>query len=299
MHYSSTNWRDIETFLHTVRNGSARATAEKLGISHSTVSRRINSLESSLKVRLFSKEATGYKLTPDGEFLMGFAEQAEYQLIKAQRSLLGKDQALRGIIRITAPDAIANYLLMTEVASFKDHYPDIDIQLLITSQVLDIAKQEAEIALRILLSNQAPPDNLVGRMVGKIASCFYCTREYLDRYKPWEKRSTAKVLGWGKIGRVPDWLKHSPLNHLALSCQMDQAATQVAAAKSGAGIAMLPCFIAESEPDLVRVKTCEPEIKHDLWMLSHPEQREVARLRAFKERLVTSLEQQKDKLLGL
>lgn len=298
MQLSNIDWSDVRYFLETVRSGSARATAQKLNISHSTVSRRIESLESSLNTRLFNRDVSGYKLTNEGETLVGFAEQAEHSLIQAEQLLKGKDGMLRGEIRLTTADAIANHLLMDEIASFTRSYPEIDVEVVLSSQVIDLNEHTVDLALRILPNDIMPPEPLIGRMVAKIATLYYASPDYLQEYDPWAANTQAKLIGWGELGRYPDWVRDSPLAHLSTVCRLNHSAMQVEAAIAGVGIARLPCFIGDRTPGLTRVSGIEVEVKNDLWMLSHPDKRDVARLRAFKEVLVAMFERKKDLMLG-
>lgn len=298
MHKSTTDWGDIAIFLHTVRLGSARATAAKLNISHSTVSRRVANLEKSLGILLFEKSVVGYQLTSDGESFLKYAEQAESSIKQAETQLQGKDAKYSGEIRITTADAIANHLLMPTVADFRQRYPDIDIEIVLSSQVIDLKDSEVDIAIRILPTNQIPPDHLIGRLIGKIALCYYATPAYIEQHNPWLDEPTAKLIGWGELGKINNVFEGSPLEHLPLTCRMNHSAMQVSAACQNIGIAALPCFIGDNVPELVRVPKCQPEIKHDLWMLSNPSHREVARLRGFKATLLSDFEQLKNRLLG-
>lgn len=295
---SSIDWEDVKYFLETMRSGSARGTAQKLGTSHSTVSRRIENLEKTLQTRLFDKTVKGYQLTNDGEALAIQAEQAENHLLSAERMLSGRDAELRGEIRLTMADAIANHLVMDEIADFTRLYPDIDVEIVLSSQVLDLNEDDVDIALRLMPNDKMPPEPLIGRILSKVATCYYATREYLDKYDPWDEHSDAKFIGWGELGKTAPWPKASPFSHLQSACRFNHSAMHVEAAKENIGIARLPCFIADSVPQLVRVDGCEPEINYDIWLLSTASKREVARLRIFRERLVAMFERKRDILLG-
>ncbi|MBQ4813678.1 LysR family transcriptional regulator [Pseudoalteromonas luteoviolacea] len=295
---SNINWQDLHYFLAMVRSGSARATAQQLGSSHSTITRRIDQLESSLGTKLFQRDVSGFKLTEQGETLVHFAEQAESAIGTACNLIQGLDAQLSGAIRVTTSDAIANHLLMPMITSFSQTYPDIDIEVVLSSQVMDLNEREVDIALRILPNNMMPPEPLIGRMVGKIATCYYATPAYLAKHDPWTEQSSAKLIGWGELGRYPEWIKTSPFAHLGTICRLNHSAMQVEAAKSGLGIARLPCFIGDKTPELIRVPNCKPDIAFDIWMLSHHDSREVARIRAFKTQLVDSFAAQNSLLLG-
>ena len=295
---STIDWQDVHFFLQALRSGSARATAEQLGVSHTTVSRRISDLEKALDTRLFNKTVKGYQLTEDGERLASYAEKAEHHLAGAEQVLSGRNTALRGEIRLTTADAIANHLLMDEVAEFTREYPEIDVEIVLSSQVLDLDEQDVDIALRLMPSHKMPPEPLVGRIVTKVATCYYASPAYLAEHDPWPQDSTARFIGWGELGRLAPRPQSMPFPHLQTACRFNHAAMQVEAAKEGIGIAQLPCFIGDGVEQLIRVPGCTPAIEYDIWMLSPANKREVARLRIFRERLVAMFQRKQALLLG-
>ena len=111
---STMNWDDVRLFLALARNGSARAAAADLGLSHTTIARRAEQLEGDLGTRLFDRDVSGYRLTGAGEAMMASAIRAEDALLTAERQLQGRDAQLSGDIRVTTSDVIGSYLLMPE-----------------------------------------------------------------------------------------------------------------------------------------------------------------------------------------
>jgi len=296
VHKSTMGWDDVQFFLSVARSGSARATALALNISHTTVSRRIENLENSLGTRLFDRGVSGYVLTEGGQSMLDFAEQAEDVLLSAERHLQGKDSELSGDIRLTTPDVIATQLLLPNLANFTNKYREIDINLAITSDLHDLTRREVDIAIRFLGFASQPPDPLVGRKLGAIASCFYATPQYLSAYDLNDPNTQARWLGWG--GQDPQWVKASPYPHIPTRFQLDHGGTQIEAALAGMGMTMLPCFLGDKTPGLKRVPNAKPAINHEIWLLSHPDSREVTRLRRFREYVVELFESKQDLLAG-
>jgi DNA-binding transcriptional LysR family regulator len=295
---STMGWDDVQFFLSVARSGSARATALDLQISHTTVSRRIENLETSLGTRLFDRGVSGYVLTEGGQAMLEFAEQAEDVLLSAERHLHGKDTELSGDIRITTPDVIATQLLLPDLAKFTDKYRDIDIDLRISTNLYDLTRREVDIAIRFLGFGNPPPDPLIGRKLGSVASCFYATQEYLNRYDLNDPNTQARWLSWGEQERFPQWVKASPYPHIATRFQLDHGGTQIGAALACMGITMLPCFLGDTTPGLVRIPKAQSNINHEIWLLSHPDNREVTRLRHFREFVVESFASKQDLLAG-
>jgi len=293
------NWGDIQFFLSVARFGSARVAAQKLGISHSTVSRRIENLETDLGTRLFERDVSGYRLTTEGQSMLDYTEQAEDALVNAELHLQGRDGVLGGDIRITTPDVLANHLLMPDVAQFGEKYPEINIEFSVSSNVFELMRGESDIAIRIMEFGNPVPEPLIGRKLADIASCYYASDEYLATHKPWEANSSARWIGWGHKDKYPQWVKESPYPHLPTQYLMNQAGLQLEAARAGMGLVMLPCFYADKAEGIKRLPNSQPSLDHQAWLLSHPDHREVTRLKIFRAFLVELFEQKKNLLAGL
>lgn len=298
MQKSTMGWDDVQFFLSVARSGSARATALTLQISHTTVSRRIENLESSLGTRLFDRGVSGYVLTEGGQAMLEFAEQAEDVFLSAQRHLQGKDTELSGNIRITTPDVIATQLLLPNLVEFTNKYRDIDIDLRISTNLYDLTRREVDIAIRFLGFGGQPPDPLIGRKLGSVASCFYATPQYLKTHDLNDPNTQARWLSWGEENRFPLWVKASPYPHISTRFQLDHGGTQIGAALANMGMTMLPCFLGDKTQGLKRIPKATPALNHDIWLLSHPDNREVTRLRRFREFVVALFESKQDLMAG-
>ena len=295
---SSMDWEDVRLFLALAREGSARSAAEVLGISHSTMSRRADQLEDGLGTRLFDRDVSGYRLTAAGETLLAQAEKAEDALITAERQLQGRDAQLSGEIRVTMPDVIAIYLLIDDLAEFARRYPEIDLNILLSYDVYDISRREADIAIRFIGGGRSPPEELVGRKLVTIRSCYYASPAYLEEHDPWAKDTDARFIGWENAERYPWWVKESPFPHVPSYGNLNNGVMQVEAAKAGMGIAVLPCYMGDGVEGLRRVPRTEPYENYDIWLLSHPDLRDAARLRTFRRFIVAAFDRKKDLLEG-
>jgi DNA-binding transcriptional LysR family regulator len=296
---STINWDDFRLFLELVRSGSARGAAQALGVSHSTIVRRVERLEKSLGATLFDRDFTGYRPTAAGEALLESAETAEQANLAADRQLRGKDAQLKGGIRLTTPDILASYFLVPELRSFKEAYSQIELSVLISYDVYDLARREADVAIRVIGGGRNPPEGLIGRKLGGVSSCYYATESYLDEFDPWSKNSTASWIGWGEQETYPAWVKASPFPNVPVHGHFNNAMLQVAAAQNDLGLATLPCFVGDVVPGIVRIPGCEPFANYDVWMLSHPDLRDAARHRTFRSFIVDLFQQKQDVLLGV
>ncbi len=158
------DWDDLRYFLSVGRQGSLSAASKQLNVNHSTVLRRIASLEHKLGVRLFERHPTGYVMTLAGEELRARLANVADQIESAQRQLSGRDIALSGSIRITTTDTLAHGLLTPYFAKFRRVQPGIQLQLTMSNAFFSLSKREADVAIR---PSNTPPENLIGRRVGR------------------------------------------------------------------------------------------------------------------------------------
>jgi len=275
------DWDDIRYFLAVSRTGSIRGAAAKLGVNHSTVSRRISQLEQQLGVRLFDKLPSGYVITPAGEEIVSFAHQMEEQTSALERKVFGRDTALSGDLRVTLPEALATHLLMRDFEKFAQTYPGINIELVISDEEFSLSKREADVAIRV--TNGSPPEHLVGRRLLAYYRCIYASREYMTTHDVINQPETLRWIGWDDSMQLPQWVKTSEFPKSPIQHQVNHVLTQFAAAKAGLGISMLPCFLGDPEPSLQRLPGAMVQQSRDIWLLTHRDLRQTARVRAFTE----------------
>ncbi len=298
MQISTIDWDDLRLFLALVRHGSARGAAQALGLSHSTVVRRVERLESDLGARLFDRDFTGYRPTAAGETLLDSALKAEDAILAADRQLRGQDARLTGEIRLTTSDILANYFLMPDLALFTSNYPEIDLTVLLSYDVFDLARREADVAIRFISGGRNPPEDLVGRKLVTATSCYYATEQYLEDHDPWSDDSTARWIGWGDYERYPDWVRKSPFPSAPAYGHFNNAMMQATAVQAGLGLATLPCFVGDQVSGVVRIPGCGPYSNYDIWILSHPDLRDAARHRTFRAFIAEVFLSKQDLLLG-
>jgi len=292
------NWDDTRLFLALARSGSARATATTQKISHSTVTRRVDQLESDLGVRLFDRDVRGYRLTGAGEVMLKSAQRAEEALLTAERQLQGRDALLSGEIRLATSNIVAMYLIMDDLVEFTGRYPDIDLNVEVSYGSHDLSRREADVALRILPRNASPPEDLIGRKLAAFKNCYYASASYLAEHDPQCSDSGARWIGWDDEERFPDWVKSSPFPHIPVYGRLNDIMLQAEAASRGFGLTVLPCFYGDSVGGLQRIPNCEPYNSYDLWMLTHPDLRDAARMRTFRAFMTKAIECKKYRLIG-
>jgi len=273
------DWDDLKHFLALSRHGSVRAASDKLGVSHSTVARRIEAFEKRLGARLFDRSPGGYAITSAGEEVLAVAEQIESEIHGLERRIAGRDQQLSGNIRVTMVDALGTHLLMPHLAEFSKLYPDIALEVVITYEPLDLSKREADVALRI---TQKPPEQLIGKRLVTIYSAAYASEEYIKKHDL-NSGSTARWIDYVKRSDYPAWVKKSDYPHIPSKNVFESVLLRFEAAKAGIGMGMLPCFMGDPEPTLQRLPPGVARPTYDLWLLTHTDMRTTARLRVFSE----------------
>ncbi|AKU23597.1 LysR family transcriptional regulator [Massilia sp. NR 4-1] len=286
------DWEDLRCFAAVSRGGSISAAARELGVNHSTVLRRLDGLEQSLGVRLFERFQSGYVLTSAGELLHDHAGEVEERIETAQRALGGLDAELSGTVRLTTTDTLAHGLLMPILQRFRQRHPAVQLQLVLNNSFLNLTRREADIAVR---PSNTPPDTLVGRKAGMVASAFYASRAYL---KELEKQGVARDDWAAQRWVAPDeslshlgmakWIAaHVPPQNITL--RADSLLAMRDAALAGMGVAPLLCMLAEGERKLVRLAAPEARFNTQLWVLSHRDLKRVARIKALTQFLYDEL----------
>jgi DNA-binding transcriptional LysR family regulator len=285
---------DLGTVLAVARGGSLSAAARVLGVNHSTVSRRLAALEAACGQTLFRRLSRGYVATPAGESLIEAAERLEAELQGLERLLSGRDIRLRGTLRLTAPDDIANHLVLPLLANFHRAFPEILLELVIDNRTLNLGRREADVALR---ATNTPQASLVGRRVAGLAATVYAPRALL------EEAETPEDLPWvaweddGQSNNLKSWIEaKAPPERIAY--RANSVANQFAALRAGLGQGALPCYLGDAAPELVRVLPPQPELEAGLWILTHPDLRQAARVAALTEFLFTELKRRAPLLSG-
>lgn len=279
------NWDDVKYFLALSRFGSIRAASSKLGVSHSTIARHVEALESYLGIRLFDRSSIGYTITTIGEDVLHIAEQIENEILTLERSIIGRDQKLSGDIRVTMADALSSHLLMPHFAEFCKLYPDITIEVVTTYERLDLNKREADVALRF---TEKPPDQLIGKRLVNIYHATYASIEYIMQHDL-NNGTSARWISYVNNSDFPAWVKKSNYPHIPAQGVFKSMSHQLEATKAGMGISRLPCFLGDSEPTLKRLPPGLATPAYNLWLLTHTDMRKTARIRIFSEFLENAI----------
>jgi DNA-binding transcriptional LysR family regulator len=275
------DWDDVRYFLAVARGGSVRGAAERLKVNHSTVLRRIAQLEERLGTHVFEKLPSGYRLTDAGEEVLEFAVQMEASSNQLETRVFGRDQSLRGLLRVTLAQALATHLLMPDFADFARLHPDVEMEILSSNEPVNLTNREADVAIRVVYDRNALPLNLHGLKGPELFGGVYMSRDVLAAW-----RAGARVpIRWivRNIDGIPDWARDGEVRTTEVLFMTTDAEAQIAAVRQGLGMTTLPCFVGDADPLLVRVPGTDLHMHGTLWLLTHGETRKTKRVRLFME----------------
>jgi DNA-binding transcriptional LysR family regulator len=291
------DWDDLRHALAIGAAGSLAGAARRLGVNHTTVLRRLDALEAHLGSRLFDRQRRGYQPTEAGLALLEQARHMAARADEVERQVLGRDRELTGALRLTTAFVVMDHLLPQPLADFSRAYPGIEVEVVENAVLVDLSsrqadnaqawtRREADVALR--LSAQVA-EYLVGRQLGMTECRVYALRgapglpqevtsiDVLTRDAPWvafERDASARI--------YDQWLRQ----HLARSnvrVRVDIFNAKAAMLRTGIGVGVLPTFMQARHPELVAVSEPIAELAQPVWMLTHPDLRQTARVRAFMQ----------------
>lgn len=276
------NWDDLKVLLALSREGSTRKAASKMGVSNTTVMRRLESLEEHIGGKLFNRTPDGYKPTALADQLLPTAITVEQTLVEAERQVSGKDSELSGRVKLSLP-AVPVTHISESVAEFALKYPRIELDISISDEPVDLARREADIAVRGLPKDKRPPKDIVGIKIGRISLGYYVHKELLSEAAKGQRqltciRASHTVLNLGDLP-APETLGLES-RHL-----IDGLTPRMVAVTHKLGVAALPCFLARQHPDLILLPGVPSAHWGHTWLLHHKDLRQSARIRALFQHL--------------
>lgn len=287
----SMDWDDVRVFLAVARAGSLRGGARSLGVNHATVRRRLELLEARLDAHLFVRRPDGLSRTQAGDELMVSAEAVEDTLLSAQERVTGRESAPAGLVRISVPPALMRSFLPRELAAFCATYPDIEFDIVQTDDFANFGWREADLSLRMAY---AVDEDVIGRRLLQYGKAVYAAPGYPDPGGP-----PPVWLGWGADERHPAWTRDTPYPDAPIRHRLFGHMAQIEAAKAGLGLTMLPCFLGDTEPGLVRIPGSQPQPDRGIWLLLHETVRRSARVRVSADFLADAVLRNRALFAGL
>lgn len=285
-------WDDLRYFLAVARAGTLSKAARELGVSHATVIRRVDQLETDTRTRLFRRLQSGYQLTEDGERLLPHAAEMEKKAHLINSVLTPEKSEYSGRVRISQPEntVINLYPLYQQ---FISQYPGITLEVDATPTLSNLNQHEADIAIRV---TDQPPATLVGRRLGKLRYRAYAHRRYLQSC---EDRNVDE-LDWviwrptksDDAERQEKWLQRN-VGNPRIVMRASSIADVLLAVRAGLGVGVLTDVAAQQYPDLTSLDL--PAITSDLtlWLLTHRDLRHVPRIKLLMQFVAEGLRAQR------
>lgn len=286
------DWNDLQHFLAVARCGSTTAAGRDLKVNQSTVQRRLGELERRLGQPLVERHPTGYRLTAFGEQLLPHAQRVEQSVLALQQVVQSSARELTGVVRVTCPEPIVYRISQSPLLErLHQKHPRLRVEFLMSDRYLDLAKGEADVALR---SGDTVDNKLVGRKLGDSLWAVYASPAYLQRHgRPQRIEELAQhaLVGLDESmagHRAAVWLRQvAPQARFAATA--DSVLGLVSSAKAGVGLAALPTALGDGEPELERVLGPIPELARIWRILTTPQLRRTPRVSAFFEFMVGEL----------
>jgi DNA-binding transcriptional LysR family regulator len=289
------NWDDLRYVLALADAGSLAKAARALKVDHTTVGRRVEALEADLGLRLFTRTTSGYVLTQEAERILPELREVEAAVLQLERCAASGKTSLEGSVRITSAETFGSTYLAPRLARFGRANPALTIELMIGSAIFDLARREADVAVRFFRSEH---EHLAVSKAGEVAYALYATEEYLaPRGAPRGPHDlanhevlcapntpTSDDVDWVR-GLCPD-VRFTFVSNLTLAI--------LHATLAGAGLGLLPRYLGDVDPRLRRVPMPD-EPRQTIWLTVHKDLRHTRRVRQVLDFLRAEIE--KDRVL--
>jgi DNA-binding transcriptional LysR family regulator len=287
-------WDDVRFFLAVTRAGSLSGAARALGVGHVTVGRRIALLENQLGVTLLNRTPDGFVATSAGEAILRQCAAMESAATDLERIVAGRDKLLTGAVRVATTEGLAYQVIAPAIPVLRETHPELRVDLLAGVRSLDIARREADLAVRFA---RPQASDLVCRKLGEVAFSLYASKHYLAR-KGVPKRGQGLadfdlITFTGTPTAMSPFFMGEPLEGARIALRCDSPLVQLRAAASKGGIAEAACFLGDAAPDLVRVWPERAPARRVVWLIMHQDMRRAARIKAVSRAITEAFRRQK------
>ena len=293
------DWDHLRFFLELARSGTLQSAARRLAVDHTTVARRIQALEKQVGAPLFTREALGHRLTEAGRALQPQVEAMAAAFLRIESAAPASREGLSGVVRIGATEGLGTIVLAPRLALFARRHPKLVVDLLALPRLLHLSRREADIVISLERPARGP---VVVTKLTDYTLRLYAAEAYLAAHPPIASREDLR--GHSFISYVDDLLFSKELHYLdelwrpdAFALRSTSILAQHAAVAAGAGIAVLPAFVAGRDPSLRAVLPDQASFTRTFWMSMPEETQPTARLQAAWSFLRETVAAQRDLLL--
>ena len=286
------DWDDLRYVLAVARTGSALRAAEQLGVNQTTVIRRLQALECALGSCLFERRRSGHTPTDAGRLAVEAAERMEQEAEAFGRALAARQRTLAGSIRFTTSETLALRLVTPCLGAFRKLHPGVSVELLLADERLDLARGEADMALRA--GSRPEGAGIVARRLPDNAWTVYCSHAYAAEHGFPDNPDAIHghdIIGMdGRMAQVAGWVwltARAP--DAVIRFRSNSLINLVANLKAGLGVGALPTLIGDPEPELMRCFPPPPELKAEIWLIIREELKSEPHVRVFADFLAEDL----------
>ncbi len=275
------DWENLRFLAVLARESSFSAAARRLGVEHATVSRRLAALEAETGLRLLDRRGKKVTLTADGERMAAVALRMEEEALGAARLASASHTGLSGSVTVSAPPALTSVRLIGPLVRLRQQHPDLMIHVVGETRAASLDRREADVAVR--LSRPEKGDLTISR-IGEVVFHFYATESYLQATQPESWQFIAYDGGLmddtPQSRRLREFAAGRPVGFFASSIEL-----HTVAAAEGGGVAILPDFMAETQPGLIAIDEGREPLRRDVWLVTHRDLSHAPAVRAVMEAL--------------
>jgi DNA-binding transcriptional LysR family regulator len=276
------DWENIRYFVTLARIGTLSGAARSLDVDHATVSRRLSALEEQIGTRLIERLPRACRLTAEGQRVFELAQAMEESAHAIARFIDASHSPLKGRVTLSAPPVLVANFLARHLAAFRIAHPGVQLSVAAQTRQVSLGRREADIALRLVRPQEATS---VVRKLGRMSFDLYASKSYLSLHGPsvWEF-----IMYDAESQNVPQqkWLMGIAKGR-PVACEIGDINGHFAAARAGAGVACLPCFLADTDANLQRVPHDGKPFARDIYMAVHRDRRKSPHVKAVMDFLAT------------
>ena len=293
MNEKNFNWSLIPSFLAALEHGSLMGAARATKLSQPTLGRHIAELEQQLNVLLFERTGRGLQATPNALALAEAAQTMQSGAASFSRLASGSTSSLQGLVRITASQPVACFLLPPILANMRIALPEVTVALVVSNDVSNLLRREADIALRMVRPEQS---SLIAKRIGNITIQACAQNDYLHRKGIPQQaddlrdheliagdRTNDIDMGFEALG--------FDVKHLRFALRSDDLIAQWAAVKAGLGVGFMADYLLRAEPSVQALLPALELPQFPVWLTVHQELQTSARIRAVYDFLASEVAQ--------
>jgi DNA-binding transcriptional LysR family regulator len=273
------DWNDLRVALAIARTGSLSAAAAELGVHQTTAGRRLSALEEELGFSIFLRTPTGLHATAEGARVLAPLEDLAGSLNRFEHDARDAKPGAQGLVRIAVTEAAARQLLESTIPALQSEYPELSIELVPANVASDLARGDADFAIRLL----KPEDGLLARRLGFVRYGLYGSKEYLARHRGAERpglEGHTIVVPSRELAKGPEaqWMTANA-RAAKRALYASSLLTLALAVERGLGLCVLPTNLAKMHAKIELVRDLPEVPPRAVWLVLHPDLKKSTRVR--------------------